>query len=122
MRYALLIYDDEATWDALSPDGVKAAMDGYHDFTERAEARGIVHRSEALRSVAAATSIRRNGAERLVTDGPFVETKEQLGGFYLVDVDSLDEAIDIAREIPVLNGGVEIRPVMSISPRDAAEG
>ena len=116
MRYALLIYDDEATWDALSPDGVKAAMGGYHDFTERAEARGIVHRSEALRSVAAATSIRRNGAERMVTDGPFVETKEQLGGFYLVECPDLEEALTWARRVPESPGlVVEVRPLAGVS-------
>jgi hypothetical protein len=120
MQYALLIYDDEAAWEALSEAEMTSAMAGYYDFTDRVVQRGAHRAGEALNSVAAATSVRHNGTERLVTDGPFVETKEQLGGFYLVEVDSLDDAIELAKQIPVLSGGVEIRPVMQIPPREGS--
>ena len=119
-RYLLLIYEDETAWAAKSPEEVQQIMGEYYAFGD--SIRDTMRGGEALLPTQAATTVSVRDGKQVVTDGPFAETKEQLGGFYLVDVDSLDEAIDIAREIPVLNGGVEIRPVMSIPPRDAAEG
>jgi hypothetical protein len=111
MQYALLIYEDETFWQAKPPGELGAMMAGYQAFGQQFEAK--IKGGEALHPTATATSVRVRDGERLLTDGPFAETREQLGGFYLVDADSLDEAIDIAAHIPgAASGVVEVRPVM----------
>lgn len=112
MKYALLIYSDEN--EQPGPDSPEAAqmMDEYFAFTASINERGINVGGEALHGTEAATTVRVRNGETLTTDGPFAETKEALGGFYLIDVADLDEAIAVAAELPgSWYGSVEIRPV-----------
>ena len=114
MKYLLTIYDDESMWNDAKPGDVNTMMDGYRKFGEEITANGVYVGGEALESVSTATTVRVKDGERLVTDGPFPETKEQLGGFYLVECKDLDEAIEWAAKIPgAQNGTIEVRPVMS---------
>jgi hypothetical protein len=113
MKYALLIYADEAGQEKEGTPEFDAMYQGYYKFTEDITAEGINRGGEALLDVASATSVRLRGGERTVTDGPFAETKEQLGGFYLIEVDDLDQAIEAAVRIPSVNRGtIEIRPLV----------
>jgi hypothetical protein len=113
MKYALLIYGDESKAPAEGTDEFNAMYQGYYKFTEDISNAGVNRGGEALHDVESATSVRVRGGERTVTDGPFAETKEQLGGFYLIEVDDLDAAIDIAAQIPGVNAGtIEIRPLV----------
>jgi hypothetical protein len=109
-QYLLLIYQAEETWAAGGPD-VEAARAGYWQF--RDEHADVIGAGAGLEPTATATTLRRDGAERLiVTDGPFVETKEALGGFYLVEASGIDEAVELAKQVPAPFGGAEVRPVM----------
>ncbi|MEA2294153.1 MAG: hypothetical protein QOE86_1792 [Solirubrobacteraceae bacterium] len=111
MQYALLIYTDETSWQTRTPDEIGAEMAGYQAFGQEHESK--IAGGDALHPTATATSVRVRDGERLLTDGPFAETREQLGGFYLVNADSLDDAIEMAAKIPGASTGVvEVRPVM----------
>jgi hypothetical protein len=108
-EYLILIFDDEATWEAASKSDFDRIMQGHNAFPEQAAALGgKVVGGKALQPTGTATSVRGD----VVTDGPFAETKEALGGYYLVEAADLDQALAIGKLIPVLNGGVEVRPVM----------
>jgi hypothetical protein len=113
MQYMLLIYGEPGRWESLSDELREAVYADYMAFgKELAERNAYVDGSE-LQSTATATSIRVRDGEALVTDGPFAETKEALGGYYLIDVESLDEAIELAAKIPgAKHGTVEVRPVV----------
>jgi hypothetical protein len=121
MRYALLIYTEEPTQDV--PDEVMAAEFGeYAAFTALVRERGAYEAGEALQPTATATTVRVVDGQTVATDGPFAETKEALGGFYLIDASDLDAAIDYAARIPgARHGSIEIRPIyeMAASGRDA---
>ena len=109
-QYLILIYADEAAWSALSPEEAAAAHAQYQAFGTR-NAPAILAGSQ-LSPTTTATSIRSDeSGGSLVTDGAFVETKEALGGYYLIDVASLDEAIAVAKQVPRVIGGVEVRPL-----------
>ena len=111
MKYALLIYSDESAWADMTPEAGAAVMDAYNRFGEEAGDRILA--GDGLQGTATATTVRVRDGERLLTDGPFAETREQLGGFYVIEAGSLDEAIEWAAKIPgALNGSVEVRPVM----------
>ena len=115
MRYALLIYANEQDWASQTEEQAQAQFQDYMAFTKDVVDRGIMKSGEALQPTATATTVRVRGGETLSTDGPFAETKEQLGGFYVVEAKDLDEAIEIAARIPdVRNGSIEVRPVMEI--------
>ncbi len=108
MRYLILIYENEAT----APQD-EAEMAKWFAYTERLKASGCLLGGEALLPTAPATTVRQQGGKLVTTDGPFAETKEQLGGFYMVDCKDLDEALKWAGEIPsVGRGSVEVRPIM----------
>ncbi|MEM9202266.1 MAG: YciI family protein [Actinomycetota bacterium] len=115
MKYACLIYADES--DAtISPNpgdpGFDEMMEGYAAFSAAVEAAGVWVGGEPLEVTAMATSVQLRQGEVLTTDGPFAETKEQLGGFYILECESLDEAIAWAAKIPhAASGTVEVRPV-----------
>jgi len=112
MKYLLLIYADEKSW--TEPERQKC----YHESTDLAhdlKAGGKFIATAPLESVATATSVRVRDGKQNVTDGPFAETREQLGGFFMIDARDLDEAIAIAGRIPAAKKGtVEIRPVVEI--------
>ena len=113
MQYMLLIYDDEAKWGQLSEDERNGIMGEYFAFTTSIRESGNLGAGDALQPTSTATAVRRRNGETLVTDGPFAETKEQLGGYYLIEAKNLDEACMIAAKIPSARiGSVEVRPVM----------
>ena len=113
MRYLLLIYGDEQAWAARSPEEQASEYQAYYEFTEWLRDKGWFEAGEALHATSSATTVRVRDTETLSTDGPFAETKEQLGGFYLVNCENLDQAIDAASRIPAARGGsIEVRPIM----------
>ena len=113
MRYALLIYASEQDWANQSEEQAQTQFQDYMAFTKDIVDRGIMKSGEALQPTATATTVRVRDGETLSTDGPFAETKEQLGGFYVVEAKDLDEAIEIATRIPDVRGGsIEVRPDM----------
>jgi hypothetical protein len=113
MKYLCLIYGDETGFDSATPEQMSAVMAAYEAFGREVHESGAFLAGEGLQPTSAATTVRVRDGERVLTDGPFAETKEQLGGFYLLECGSLDEAIDLAAKIPgASNGSVEVRPVM----------
>ena len=116
MQYMLLIYDDEAGWTDMTEEESAAEMAKWTAYTEAISAEGIMRGGEALQLTATATTVRVRDGETQLTDGPFAETREQLGGFYMLECDTLDQAIDAARRIPsVGRGSVELRPIMEFT-------
>jgi len=112
MRYALLICTDEKAMEAVSPEEAQASMNDYLAFGEEMGKRGVLQGGERLRPTTDATTVRVRDGEVLTADGPFAETKEQVGGFYLVDCKDLDEAIEVASRIPGARiGTIEVRPI-----------
>jgi hypothetical protein len=113
MKYMLLIYGDEQAWTESE------RLECYGESTQLAhelKSKGQFLGTAPLQSVSTATSVQVRNGKRLVTDGPFAETREQLGGFFMVEAANLDEAIDIAGRIPgARKGTVEIRPIVEIS-------
>ena len=108
MRYLLLIYQDEKDAD-MSPE----AMGQWEAFTQEVTGAKVYEDGRALQPISTATTVRVRDGETVTTDGPFAETKEQLGGFYLLNCDNLDEAIAYAAKIPSApTGSIEVRPVM----------
>lgn len=113
MKYALLIYEDESSQPTDGSPESDERYQQYASFTEDIRSTGILLGGAAVHTVDTATSVRVQGKDRSVTDGPFAETKEQLGGFYLIDVEDLDRAIDVASRIPgAARGCVEVRPLI----------
>jgi hypothetical protein len=114
MKYLCTIYGDESQWSDVTPEQMSEVMAAYGAFGEEAGAAGVILAGEGLEPTSAATTVRVRDGERMLTDGPFAETKEQLGGFYLLECGSLDEAIEWASKIPGASAGsVEVRPVMN---------
>jgi len=112
MRYALLICGDETSVAALSPQEGEALLAEYGAFGEEMAKRGVLGGGERLRPTSDATTVRVRDGEVLTSDGPFAETKEQIGGFFLVDCKDLDEAIEVAAKIPgARTGTIEVRPI-----------
>lgn len=113
MKYAMLIYSSEAEYDQMTESEQEADMNGYFVFDDEVSKNGSKLSGEALMPTAMSTSVRVRDGKTLTTDGPFAETKEQLGGFYLLECKDLDEAIGYAAKIPGSHiGTVEVRPVM----------
>jgi hypothetical protein len=116
MQYLLLIHDDEASyWDMAEKD--RAALhQEYGVFTAALRQSGAYVGGNQLQPTATAATVRVRDGEQVVTDGPFAETKEQLGGYYLIDVDSLDEALEWAAKIPsARHGSIEVRPLIHVA-------
>jgi hypothetical protein len=116
MQYMLLIYDDEKKW-ADMPEAESGALYGeYLAFTDSIKASGHFRAGEALQPVSTATTLRTRNGKTTKTDGPFAETREQFGGFYLIEAKDLDEAAEIAARIPSARiGSIEIRPIQVFS-------
>ena len=113
MQYMLLIYDDPSTWGGMSEGDRNAVMSEYFQFTEDLRKAGKYVAGDALQPTSTAKSVRVRGGSAETTDGPFAETKEALGGYYLVDVDSEEEALEWAARIPSARfGTIEVRPVV----------
>jgi hypothetical protein len=113
MKYMLLIYGSEAARAHMTPADAAAEMQEYAAFSAVAVQRGVLVGGEALHLSSTATTVRVRDGQTLKTDGPFAETHEQLGGFYILDCRDLDEAIEMAAKIPgAKDGSIEIRPIM----------
>ncbi len=116
MRYLCLIYEDETTLEKLPKEQADAIMGEYFAFTDGIRKSGQYLGGEALQPTHTATTIRVRNGKISTTDGPFAETKEQLGGFYLINAKDLNEAIQVASKIPSARwGAIEIRPVVDFS-------
>jgi hypothetical protein len=112
MKYLCLIYDEEKTLAGMSKADSDAFMGEYFAFTENIKKSGHYVGGEALKPVHTATTVRIRNGKTSTTDGPFAETKEQLGGYYLIDAADLNEALQIAAKIPsARTGSVEVRPI-----------
>ncbi len=121
MQYLMLIYDAEADWARMSAAEQAEMYKEYGQFTQQISESGNFRAGHQLKPIATATTVRVRDGKRVVTDGPFAETKEQLGGFYLVEAKDLDEAIAIAARIPsVRHGSIEVRPI--VARGETAEG
>ena len=117
MQYLLLIYNNERNWTDLSQAEMGALMGEYQAFTEAIAKSGNYKGGNALQPTNTATTVRVRNGKRQTTDGPFAESREQLGGYYLVDAKDVDEAIEIAARIPAARtGGIEVRPVFPTPP------
>jgi len=113
MKYAFTIYTDETQRENATPEQMQQVSQAYFELTQEMEQKGVLVAGDGLYPTATATTVRVRDGERNVTDGPFAETKEQLGGFYVLDVKDLDDAIEWAAKIPTAQfGSVEIRPVL----------
>lgn len=116
MKYLCLIYEDEKLWEKLPKEESDAIMGEYNTFTEDIGKSGHLVGGEALQPTATATTVRVRNGKVSTTDGPFAETKEQLGGYYLIEAKDLNDAIQVAARIPsVRTGSVEVRPIMDFS-------
>jgi len=113
MQYLLLIYGNEAEWAARREADTKAMMNDYRAFTQSIIQSGNFKAGDALKPTSTATTVRVRGGKTLTTDGPFAETREQLGGYYLIEAKDLDEATAVAARVPTAKfGSIEVRPVM----------
>lgn len=114
MQYLMLLYSDPANWSSKTEAEMKQVIDDHGVLIEDLKAAGKYLDSNALEEAETATTVRLRDGRPLVSDGPYAETREQLGGYYLVDAKDLDDAMTIAGRIPVVGGGVEIRPVRNV--------
>ena len=116
MKYVLALISEEAGMEDASPEEMKAEMDRWFAYTRESVDSGAFIAGEALQPSETASTVRiKEGEEPIVSDGPFAESKEQLGGFYLFECKDLDEALDYAKRIPFRDGTVEVRPVMDFT-------
>ncbi len=116
MKYLCLIYDEEKKFAAMSKSEGDAIMGEYFAFTEGIRKSGHYVAGEALHPVKTATTVRVRSGQLMTTDGPFAETTEQLGGYYLIEARDLNEAIQVAAKIPSAKiGSVEVRPIVDFS-------
>jgi hypothetical protein len=115
MKYLLLIYEDEKAWARVAGGERQTIFGEYMQLTEDMKKNGQYQGGNPLQPTSAATTVRVRDGKRLVTDGPFAETKEQLGGYYLIDAADLDAALNVAARIPAVRGGsIEVRPIMEM--------
>ncbi len=123
MKYMLTIIGEETDWGEVSPEQAKAAMASWDAYTAELRDAGAFVAGEGLQPSATATTVKLRGDEAPITvDGPFAETKEQLGGFYLVEAPDLDSALEWARKIPAQAGySIEVRPVIDYDARGSEE-
>ena len=109
-QYLVLIYEDESAWAGADQETYQQVLDDHNAFAQTNG--GALRGGNALQPTSTATSIRRDSSGGFtVTDAPFAETKEALGGYYLIEAADLDEALAVARQVPARFGGVEVRPV-----------
>ena len=115
MQYLLMLYADETGFDAMTPDDAQMALAAYRAYSEALRGSGHLVASDRLRSIATATTVRVVNGKTEVLNGPYAETKEQLGGYYLIDVPDLDAALSWAARCPgASHGSVEVRPVWAM--------
>src|ERR1700723_3210892 len=118
MQYLMLIYSQEANFARMTPQEVAAMSAEFGKYTEEITKAGKYRGGNRLAPTASATTVRVRDGKRVTTDGPFAETKEQLGGYYLIDANDLDEAIALAAKIPSARFGlIEVRPIVEMGGR-----
>jgi hypothetical protein len=115
MKYLLALIGEEGGMEDASPEEMKAVMDRWDAYSKEAVEKGAFLAGEGLQPSETASTVRIEEGKATVTDGPFAESKEQLGGFYLLECKDLDEALEYAKKIPFENGSIEVRPVMDYS-------
>ena len=121
MKYMLLIYQDEQSWNTLSETERQQIYGEYGALVEQLQASGQYVSGSELQPITTATSLRVRDGKELITDGPFAETHEQLGGYFLVEAENLDEATQIAARIPsAKTGTIEIRPLAEAAAEASA--
>jgi hypothetical protein len=121
MRYLLLIYTDESQRPEMTEAESTTINKRWADYTNWLTEKGWMRAGDALQPTDQATSVTTRGTERVVTDGPFAETKEQLGGFYMIEVENLDDAIEAAARCPGAElGTMEVRPIIEFDPAESA--
>ena len=121
MKFLCLIYEDERIWSSMPPDQAGALLGEYEVFNEEVARRGFLVQCEALLPTSTATTVRIRNGRASTSHGPAVNTREQLGGFYVVEADDMAEALQVASRIPsARHGAVEVRPIMSFSESLAA--
>jgi hypothetical protein len=121
MQYLILIYGDEKKWSTQTPEAAQLEMAAYAQYTRDLVSAGVTRGGAALAPVGTATTIRVRDGKPTMTDGPFAETKEQLGGYYLIEVANLDEALKWAAQCPgATSGSVEVRPVSIVTKADGS--
>jgi hypothetical protein len=121
MKYLCLIYENQKNFETISPAEGQAIMNEYFTFTADIQKNGKYVAGEALQPTDTATTVRVRNGKVSTTDGPFAETKEQLGGFYMIEAKDLNDAIQVAARIPGARyGSVEVRPIMDFSKEAAA--
>jgi hypothetical protein len=113
MKYLFTLFVDESRFEDQTPEELRQNMQRWDAFTTEAKEAGVHLGGEGLKPSSSATTVRIEASgEHIVSDGPFAETKEQLGGYYLLDCNDLDDAIAWAKKIPIRGGSIEVRPVM----------
>ena len=121
MKYMLLIYHDEQSWESISDAEREQVYREYRNLSEQLQSTGQFLSGSELQPVTTATSVRVRDGEEMVIDGPFAETREQLGGYFLIEAKNLDEAISVAARIPsAKTGTVEVRPLAESAAEAAA--
>ena len=119
MRYMLMLIDEEPSWEDISPQEMQATMDAMGKFNDELQEAGALVDGAGLRERATATTVRfAPGGESVVSDGPFAETKEQLMGYWIIETESLDEALGWTRKVPLEHGAIEIRPMVESGDPD----
>jgi hypothetical protein len=114
MKFLAIIYNDESMYATATPEQIAATFAAHGAFGEASRAAGAFLGGEGLEPSSAATTVRVRDGERLLTDGPYAETKEQLGGYYLLECNDLDDALNWASQIPeAQTGAIEVRPIMN---------
>ncbi len=123
MQYMLLIYEDEAVYaEGEAGQAFQDIVEKHMRFSQELAEAGMIRGGGALKPVVTATTVRRTGGVQTVHDGPFAETREQLGGYYLIDVPDLDAALAWARKLPLAkDGSVEVRPLIEMGEGAAAD-
>ena len=112
MKYILLIYGDEREWEAIPPAEMEQIYEAHRVYGEEMEKAGVIRGGAELKPTSTATSVRFTDGKPKTFDGPFAETKEQLGGYYIIEVDNLEQAIEWAEKLPGMTSGtVEVRPL-----------
>jgi hypothetical protein len=121
MKFIALIYGDESNYSDATPEETAAIFQAHGEFSQAAGAAGVLEGGDGLQPTATATTLHVRDGERMLTDGPYAETKEQLGGFYALECKDLDEALEWAARIPEAKTGfIEVRPVIDYAALEGA--
>ena len=122
MKFLAIIYNDESQYANATPEDIAATFQAHGEFGEAADKAGVFGGGEGLQPTATATTVRVRDGERMLTDGPYAETKEQIGGYYVLECKDLDDALSWAARIPeAKSGAIEVRPVMDYEAMQAPQ-